>query len=268
MVLTIAGSDSIGGAGIQADLKTFAALGVYGASAITAVTSQNTTGVSDVFTLPADVVRSQIRQVTRDGTIWAVKTGMLATSGIVNAVVDGITELRLPNVVVDPVMAAGHGAESGNVRTLLEREAVSMMRDRLLRVATVVTPNAPEAAVLAGIRVDTAASAREAAKRILDFGPSAVVIKGGHLDGPEAIDVLYCAGTFTEFAAARAGHGFLHGTGCTFASAIAARLALGDDIHTAVGRAKTYITGAIARAMPVGHGALVLDHFWNRPSAV
>ena len=267
-VLTIAGSDSIGGAGVQADLKTFAAFRVYGTSVITAVTSQNTTGVSDVFSLPPHVVRSQFEHVAQDATISAVKTGMLATAAIVDAVVDVITERALPNVVVDPVMSAGQGAQSAKLRTLLGPDAVSIVRDRLLRVATVVTPNAPEAAILAGMTVDTLASAREAAKRILDFGPSAVVIKGGHLDGPDAIDLLYCGGTFTEFAVKRAARGPVHGTGCTFASAIAARLALGDDIPTAVDRAKVYITGAIAAALSVGHGALVLDHFWNRSSAV
>ena len=265
IALTIAGSDSIGGAGIQADLKTFAALGVYGASVITAVTSQNTTGVSDYVALSADAVRSQIEQVARDVTISAVKTGMLATVDIVEAVAETAGRLSLQNLVVDPVTAASPQSErTAGPRTLLAPKAVSVLRARLLPVASVVTPNAPEAAALAGITVETLSAAREAAKRILDFGPGAVVIKGGHLKGPEAIDLLLHAGRFTEFAAPRSERGEVHGTGCTFASAIAAYLALGDDIPTAVERAKAYVTGAIRHAFPIGHGALVLDHLWNR----
>ena len=267
IALTIAGSDSIGGAGIQADLKTFAALDVYGASVITAVTSQNTTGVSDSFALPAHVVRSQIEQIAQDATIGAVKTGMLATAGIVDVVADTLSRLRLQNLVVDPVMAAsGHSKGAAGPRTLLAPEAVITLKTRLLPHATVVTPNAPEAAALAGITVDTLASAREAAKRIRDLGPAAVVIKGGHLKGAQAIDLLFFAGTFTEYAAPRFERGAVRGTGCTFASAIAARLALGDDVPTAIERAKAYVTGAIEAAFTVGHGALVLDHFWDRLS--
>lgn len=267
IALTIAGSDSIGGAGIQSDLKTFAALDVYGASVITAVTSQNTTGVSDSFSLPAHVVRSQIEQVAQDTTIGAVKTGMLATSDIVEVVADTVNRLQLHNVVVDPVFAAsGYSKETTGRRTLLAPDAVSIMKDRLLPGATVVTPNVAEAGALAGMTVDTLSSAREAARRILDFGAAAVVIKGGHLKGPQAIDLLFYAGTFTEYAAPRSERGAVHGTGCTFASAIAARLALGDDIPTAVERAKEYVTGAIDGAFQIGHGALVLNHFWSRAS--
>ena len=266
IALTIAGSDSIGGAGVQADLKTFAALEVYGASVITAVTSQSTTGVSDSFALSANTVRSQIEQVSRDVTISAVKTGMLATAEIVEAVAETIERLQLPNVVVDPVLAASFGGEATTRRTLLAPEAVSILKARLLPVAAVVTPNVSEAAELAGIAVDSLGTAREAARRILDLGPAAVVIKGGHLNGPQAVDLLLHAGVFTEFAAPRSSIGAVHGTGCTFASAVAARLALGDDIPTAVQRAKAYVTGAIEHAFRIGHGALVLDHFWNHPS--
>lgn len=258
VALTIAGSDSIGGAGVQADLKTFAALGLYGASAITAVTSQNTTGVSDIFALSPDMVRSQVEAVVHDVEISAVKTGMLATFQIVEVVAEVLGRLRSTNLVVDPVMAAG---TSG--RILLALDAVSILTTRLLPLASVVTPNVAEAAALSGIAVDSLRSAREAAKRIGDQGPRSVVIKGGHLTGAQAVDVLFHAGTFTEFAAPRSALGTAHGTGCTFAAAIAARLALGDDIPSAVGRAKQYVTGAIERSFEIGHGARVLNHFWE-----
>lgn len=257
IALTIAGSDSIAGAGVQADLKTFAAMDVYGVSAITAVTSQNTTGVSDVVALSAEIVRSQIVHVAQDVEISAVKTGMLASAEIVHVVVEVISPLQPRNLVVDPVLAASDG------RTLLTPEAVSILKERLLPLAAVVTPNADEATALSGVRVDSLSSAREAAKRIFEFGPGAVVVKGGHLGGARAIDVFFSSGTFTEFAAPRSSFGPLHGTGCTFASAIAARLALGDDIPTAVDRAKQYVTGAIERSFEIGHGARILNHFWE-----
>jgi hydroxymethylpyrimidine/phosphomethylpyrimidine kinase len=270
--LTIAGSDSIAGAGIQADLKTFAALGVYGVSALTAVTAQNTEGVADILALPPQMVRAQIDQVASDVEIAAVKTGMLATADIATIVAESASRLALKNLVVDPVMSAsrlrqGFGEPgSGPGRTLLAPEAVSIMKMRLLPAATVVTPNVAEAAALSGIHVDSLATAREAAKRIAGLGPAAVVIKGGHLDGPESIDLLLHAGTFSELASPRADVDDIHGTGCTFASAIAAGLALGDDVPAAVGRAKRYITGAIEHSFAIGHGARILNHFWDPPS--
>jgi len=258
IALTIAGSDSIAGAGVQADLKTFAALGVYGVSAVTAVTSQSTTGVADVFALSADVVRLQIAVVAQDVEISAVKTGMLASAEIVQVAVETISRLQVRNVVVDPVMTA-----SANGRTLMTPEAVSLLKDRLLPLAAVVTPNADEATILSGIRVDSVGSAHEAAKRIFDCGPRAVVVKGGHLGGTQAIDVLFWSGGITELAAPRSSAGSVHGTGCTFASAIAARLALGDEIPTAVDRAKYYVSGAIERSIEIGHGGRILNHFWG-----
>ena len=257
-VLTIAGSDSIAGAGIQADLKTFAALGVYGTSAITAVTSQNTAGVADVFAVPAEVVGSQIARIAEDVTLAAIKTGMLATTDIVMTVVGSVSRLRRPNLVVDPVLAAS----AGNQRTLLVPEAVSIVTSRLLPLASVVTPNVAEASALSGIGVHSRETAREAAKRIFDYGPKAVIVKGGHLEGPHAVDLLFDGRAFTEFSAPRSLNGAVHGTGCTFASAIAAGLALGDDMHAAVDRAKRYVTGAIEHAIVVGRGARVLNHFW------
>jgi hydroxymethylpyrimidine kinase/phosphomethylpyrimidine kinase len=255
IVLTIAGSDPSGGAGIQADLKTFAALGVYGVSALTAITSQNTRGVLDVMALPADTVRAQIDAIATDLPIAAVKTGMLATSDTVAAVVNALQGRR--HIVVDPVMAASRGG------ILLTEEAVSIMTSALFPLATVVTPNVPEASRLSGTSVTSVAAARDAAKRIQDHGPEAVVIKGGHLGGAESIDLLFYRGDFIELAATRVNVGAVHGTGCTFASAIAARLALGDDIPAAVDRAKRYVTGAIARSFALGAGDRVLNHFWE-----
>jgi hydroxymethylpyrimidine/phosphomethylpyrimidine kinase len=257
--LTIAGSDSSAGAGIQGDLKTFAALGVYGTSVITAVTSQNTSGVDGVFLMPTETVRSQIVSVIQDIPLLAVKTGMLGTAEIVLVVAETIGRVQRPNLVVDPVITAG----SAGRRTLLAPEAVSMLKTRLLPVASVVTPNAAEAGTLSGIHVESLQTAREAAKRILDLGPGAVVVKGGHIAGNEAVDLLYDGRTFTEFSAPRSTTGLVHGTGCAFASALAAGLALGDDVPGAVQRAKTYVTGAIEHSLPLGHGARLLDHFWS-----
>ena len=258
-VLTIAGSDSIAGAGIQADLKTFAALGVYGVSAVTAVTAQNTSGVAGIFALPSQTVQAQIEEVARDVQISAVKTGMLASVEIVEAVSEALARLQPPYIVVDPVLASGGAVR----RTLLAPEAVSILKTRLLPLATVVTPNVAEAEALGDIRVDSIDSARKVATRIAELGAAAVVIKGGHLSGPHAVDVLFHAGTFTELEAPRVDLGPIHGTGCTFASAIAAGLALGDDIPSAVHRAKRYVTGAIQQSFVVGQGARILNHFWR-----
>ena len=257
--LTIAGSDSIAGAGIQADLKTFAALGVYGVSAVTAITAQNTAGVTDVFALSPQLVREQIDAVVHDANIAAVKTGMLATSDIVRVVAETLGRFRPPHLVVDPVMAA----TTSRGRTLLEPDAVSLLMTHLLPKATIVTPNIAEAEVLSGVQIDSLPAARDAARRIFELGPTAVLIKGGHLGGATSTDLLLHAGTFTEFPAPRAAFADLHGTGCTFASAIAARLALGDDIPAAVDRAKRYVTGAIERSFVIGKGARILDHFWE-----
>jgi hydroxymethylpyrimidine/phosphomethylpyrimidine kinase len=260
--LTIAGSDSMGGAGIQADLKTFAALGIYGASAITAVTAQSTGEVAEVVALSPHMVRAQIDAVLHDADVAAVKTGMLASREIVEVVADALgceKEEHALFLVVDPVMSATHSAK----RTLLPDDGVSTMASRLLPMATVVTPNVAEAEALSGTSIRSLAAAREAAKCILGMGPAAVVLNGGHRAGPEAIDLLLHDGVFTELAAPRSGFADVHGTGCTFASAIAARLALGDDIPAAVHRAKQYVTGAIAHSVQVGRGARILNHFWE-----
>ena len=208
-VMTIAGSDSGGGAGIQADLKTFAAHGVWGTCAIAAITAQNTTGVTAALPLPVDIIVAQIEAVASDFGVDAVKTGMLATSEVVIAVAGAITRLGLPNVVVDPVMVAKSGAR------LLADEAVTAVKLNLLPCATVVTPNAEEAGVLSGLPVRTLDDAREAARRIHGMGPRAVVVKGGHVEGPEVVDILYDGRAFAEFRGARIESRNTHGTGCT-----------------------------------------------------
>jgi len=237
IALTIAGSDSGGGAGIQADLKTFAAHGVFGTSAITAITAQNTVGVTAVFPLPADLVTAQIEAVATDIGLHAVKTGMLATAAIVEAVAAAIASLDLPNVVVDPVMIAKSGDR------LLEPEAVSAMTTELLPRAFVVTPNIPEAEVLASMSIPTVKEARRAARRIREMGPQAVVIKGGHLEGADVIDLLWDGHELIELRAPRIESGNTHGTGCTFASAIAASLALGRPLREAVDRTFRALSG-------------------------
>jgi hydroxymethylpyrimidine/phosphomethylpyrimidine kinase len=259
--LTIAGSDSGGGAGIQADLKTFAALGVYGTSAITALTAQNTTGVTAVHTVPSEFVTAQIEAVAADIELHATKLGMLATAAIVEAVAAAIEDLELPLVVVDPVMVAKSGDR------LLDEDAVAAMRVELLPKALVVTPNIPEAEALAGMTIATRRDAEAAARAIHALGPRAVVIKGGHADtGPDVIDLLFDGHLFSEFRTPRIASRNTHGTGCTFASAIAAGLALGDTLAVATGRAQAYVAGAIRHGLTIGRGHGPLDHFWNLTS--
>lgn len=255
--LTIAGSDSGAGAGIQADLKTFAAHGVYGTSAITALTAQNTVGVSAIHVVPDDIVAAQIEAVVSDLGCDAVKTGMLANSRIVEAVAAAIESMELPNLVVDPVMVAKSGDH------LLDDEAVHALRWTLLRLARVVTPNIPEAEVLAKMTVRTRDDMREAARRIAMLKPGAVVIKGGHLPGSEIVDVLLEHGEFTEFTGPRIETRNTHGTGCTFAAAIAAQLAKGVTLKEAVRLAKEYVAGAMRPGIPLGKGHRPLDHFWK-----
>jgi hydroxymethylpyrimidine/phosphomethylpyrimidine kinase len=257
IAMTIAGSDSGGGAGIQADLKTFAAHGVYGTSAITAITAQNTVGVTAVQSLPADIVLAQIEAIAGDMAVSAVKIGMLASAAIVEAVAAAIESLQLPRVVVDPVMVAKSGDR------LLEGEAVAALKSELLRRALVVTPNRGEAEVLAGIPIRSVEEARQAARRIHDLGPAAVIVKGGHLEGPEVIDVLFDGHEMVEFAGPRVESRNTHGTGCTFSSAVAANLALDKTLFEATRLAKDYVTGGIRHALGIGHGHGPLNHFWR-----
>jgi hydroxymethylpyrimidine/phosphomethylpyrimidine kinase len=260
--LTIAGSDSSGGAGIQADLKTFAAFGVYGLSAITAVTAQNTLGVTASMALPADLVTAQMEAVAADvdtvPAIRATKTGMLATAAIVEAVAAAIRELELPSVVVDPVMVATSGER------LLDEDGVRTLCAELVPLAMVVTPNIPEAEILSGRAIRSIEDARAAAVRIHEMGASAVVITGGHAQGNEIVDLLFDGTVFTELQIARIPSANTHGTGCTFASAIAAGLARGDSIVDATARAQAYVGGAIAHGFAGGKGRGPLNHFWQQ----
>ena len=253
--MTIAGSDSGGGAGIQADLKTFAALGVYGTSVLTAVTSQNTLRVTDVLELPASLIGSQIDAVISDIGTDAVKTGMLSSSAVVNIVAEKLREHGLTRLVVDPVMVAKGGDR------LLQEEAVETLRCELIPLAQVVTPNAPEAEVLTGRAIETLDDARNAAREIVAMGAGAAVVKGGHLEGP-ATDILYDGTEFRAFTAQRIETTSTHGTGCTFASAIAAGLAKGLTVRDAVSRAKRYVTATIRHAFPMGQGHGPLNHLY------
>jgi hydroxymethylpyrimidine/phosphomethylpyrimidine kinase len=253
--LTIAGSDSGGGAGIQADLKTFAALGVYGMSALTAITAQNTLGVQGVYELPADFVGLQIDSVVTDIGVDAVKTGMLANAEIIAVVAAKVREHALPNLVVDPVMVAKSGDP------LLRPDAREALIRLLLPLAVIVTPNLHEARVLTGMDIRTVADMERAAVAIHQMGARYVVVKGGHLAVGDSVDVLYDGEKFTHFPSPRVETKNTHGTGCTFASAIAAGLAKGLDVMEAVRQAKEYITLALRHALDLGQGHGPTHHF-------
>lgn len=265
IALTIAGSDSSGGAGIQADLKTFAAHQVYGASVIVALTAQNTMGVTAIHAVPADFVTQQIDAVFSDLDVAAVKIGMLATAGLIETVAEGLVRHKARNIVLDPVMVAASGAR------LLEDKAVDAIRRLLFPLATLVTPNLPEAAALLGSAMATSdAAIDEQAERLIGFGAENVLLKGGHGSGETSTDLLLLAGGQRQrFSAPRHDTRNTHGTGCTLSSAIASGLAKGLALPEAVGQAKTYISAAIAAAdqVPVGHGHGPVHHFhhwWDR----
>ena len=255
--LTIAGSDSGAGAGIQADLKTFAAHGVYGTCAITAVTAQNTLGVVCWQALEADLVTAQIEAVVADIGADAVKIGMLANAAIAEAVAAAIRSLDLPQVVVDPVLIAKGGDR------LLEEDAVGTIRSELLPLAHVVTPNIPEAEALTDASIHSLDDMREAAMRILRLGPRVVLVKGGHAGGAESIDVCVTAAGSFEIRGPRIDTPHTHGTGCTLSSAIAANLALGLPEREAIELAREYLDGAIRHAPGLGGGHGPLNHFWR-----
>ena len=254
--LTIAGSDSSGGAGIQADLKTFAALAVYGMSAITALTSQDSMGVNGIIEVDPNFVSSQIRSVVLDIGVDAVKTGMLANASIISRVASDLKELRIKNLVVDPVMVAKGGSR------LLKGDAVDALISRLFPVALAITPNLDEAEAITGIRIEGMDDMKRAAVKLSEFGPKYVIVKGGHLDG-EPMDLLYDGRNFREYAGIRHETPHTHGTGCTFASAMAALIAKGSSVEDAVRGAKDFINGAIARGLPLGHGHGPLHHFYR-----
>jgi hydroxymethylpyrimidine/phosphomethylpyrimidine kinase len=255
--LTIAGSDSGGGAGIQADLKTFAALGVYGSSAITAITAQNTLGVFGVQEIDPALVAAQIDAAISDIGANATKTGMLASAPIIAAVADRIRHHHLTNLVVDPVMVA----KSGD--SLLRADAVAALKDLLVPLALLVTPNVPEAETLVGRRLESEEDLRDAARAIVDLGARAVIVKGGHRAAGDANDLLFDGRTFQTFHAERIDTPHTHGTGCTFSAAIAAYLARGIGLAEAVEAAKQYLTGAIAAAYPIGSGHSPVHHFYR-----
>ena len=256
VAMTIAGSDSGGGAGIQADLKTFQALGVYGASTLTAITAQNTVGVFAVHEIPTEVIGAQIDAVIEDIGVDAAKTGMLSSAAIISTVADRIRRWQVPNLVVDPVMVAKSGDR------LLREDAVQALIQQLLPLATVLTPNLPEAEVLIGRAIETDEDVRQAARDIVDLGPRTVVMKGGHRQTLDAVDVLFDGQTFHEFASERVHTRSTHGTGCTLSAAIAAQLARGKSVAEAVGLAKAYLSEAIKRSTPLGAGHGPVAHDW------
>jgi hydroxymethylpyrimidine/phosphomethylpyrimidine kinase len=253
VALTIAGSDPSGGAGIQADLKTFHRFGVYGEAVITLITVQNTVRVSRVEVLPVDLVTGQIEAVLEDIPPGAAKTGALGSAAMVRAVAGMAAAFRFP-LVVDPVMVSKHGSP------LLPEDAVLALREELLPHATLVTPNVPEAETLTGIRIRDAEDVRRAAERILAMGPRAVLIKGGHLEG-EAVDTLWDGSTWSEFPGVRIVTVHTHGTGCTYSAAIAAELSRGTALVTAVAAAKRYVQDAIATNPGLGRGSGPVNHW-------
>ena len=259
-VLSIAGSDPSGGAGIQADVKTFSALGCYGMAVVTALTAQNTERVGGIHAAPADFVAQQIDMIFADINVAAVKIGMLATGEIAKAVADRLAAHRPPFVVLDPVLAATSGDSLGT------SDLVAAIRSDLMPRVTLVTPNLNEAATLTSAPLPhNRADMFDLAKRLHQLGPSAVLVKGGHLDGDEAVDVLFDGTSEHVFAAPRIATENTHGTGCTLSAAIAAFLAKGLSLPDAVRAAKDYLTGALhaSTALDVGHGHGPVHHFWR-----
>jgi hydroxymethylpyrimidine/phosphomethylpyrimidine kinase len=259
--MTIAGSDSGGGAGIQADLKTFAALGVYGTSVVTAVTAQNTIEVAAIAEVPEEVVIAQIDTVLEDIGADAIKTGMLSSAPIIQNTADRLEAWGIPHLVVDPVMVSKSGAP------LLQPDAIDSLKKDLLPFATVITPNIPEAEVLSNRRIAAPAHAQEAAKAIAALGPATVIIKGGHLEGPP-VDLVFHDGHFTPLEAERIQTKNTHGTGCTFSAAITAFLARGIETMEAIRLAKLYVSNAMRQGQEIGEGHGPLHHFAPLPDEI
>ncbi len=259
LALTIAGSDSGGGAGIQADLKTFSALGIFGMSVITALTAQNTLGVQGIYNIPEEFISLQIDSIFLDMGADAVKTGMLSNSSIILLVAKKMREYKVSKLVIDPVMVAKGGDR------LLEEEAESTLMEVLLPLSLVVTPNIPEAEVISGICICSLGDMKEAARIIYQKGAKNVVIKGGHLEGDQSIDLLYDGQSFRELSALRINTANTHGTGCTFASAITAYLAKGSGLVEAVEKAKQYLTSILELSsnIQIGKGVGPLNHMAN-----
>jgi len=255
-VLTVAGSDSGGGAGIQADLKTFAVLGVWGMSAVTSVTVQNTQGVEGMCDVPPEIVAAQIRSVAEDIGVDAAKTGMLSSRGIVEAVAEAVADAGIERLVVDPVFVSKHG------HPLLHRDAVDALRTRIVPRAALVTPNLPEAAGLAGFEVASRDDMRRAADAILSLGAGAVLVKGGHLDDDTADDLFVDGADAEWIGGSRIDTPNTHGTGCVLSAAIAAHLARGAPLIDAVRKGKAFVTEAIRHAAAVGHGIGPVSPGW------
>jgi hydroxymethylpyrimidine/phosphomethylpyrimidine kinase len=255
--LTIAGSDSGGGAGIQADLKVFFALGCHGMSALTALTAQNTVGVTGIHPVPPDFVVAQIDAVSTDIGVDAAKIGMLANAGIVEAVADAIRAHRIEHLVVDPVFI------SKSRDHLLEEDAITALRERVLPLAEVITPNLYEAGGLLGTEIETIDDMKDAANAIGRLGPRTVLVKGGHLSGDRAVDVFFDGTSATELDGVRYDTDDTHGTGCALSAAIAARLAHGDDVSAAVKYGKDFIAGAIRRGLRIGKGYGPVNPGWR-----
>jgi hydroxymethylpyrimidine/phosphomethylpyrimidine kinase len=255
VALTIAGSDSGGGAGVQADLKTFHHFGVYGTSAITLVTAQNTTGVARLEPLAPDLVAAQIDAVATDFRIAAAKTGALGTAAVVSAVADAVARHRIAPLVVDPVMISKHGSP------LLDDDAVGALARELVPRATLLAPNRPETERLAGGAIASERDVLEAARALVARGAGAVLVKGGHAEGGQVADLLYANGTATWLRAPRIATPHTHGTGCSYAAAITARLAHGDALPAAVATAHAWLARAIASAPGLGHGQGPIDHW-------
>ncbi len=256
LILTVAGSDSGGGAGIQGDLKAIHANGGFGLSVLTSITAQNTQTLMASFELPVRIIEEQIAAVFGDFEIAAVKTGMLASAAIVEAVAGRLEDLAVERLVVDPVMVSKSGYP------LLQEDAVSILRDKLLPLALLATPNRHEAEILSGVDVRNETDAREAGLRILETGCRAVLVKGGHIDAQQSIDYLVTADGIRAYPADRIGTKTTHGTGCTYSAALATWLGHGLPLEEAVQRAKTYTTEAIRHGLAIGHGHGPTDHFW------
>ena len=254
-VLTIAGSDCSGGAGIQADMKTMAAHKVYGMSVITSLTAQNTTGVYGVLDIDPEFVAKQIDCVFQDIVPEAVKIGMVSNSKIIEVIVDKLNEYKAKNIVVDPVMISTSGSK------LLSDEAIDVLKNKLIKIATIITPNIPEAEVLSGMTIKTQEDMLDSAKKISKMLDGAVLIKGGHLVN-DAIDLLYRDGEYRWFTSERINNNNTHGTGCTLSSAIASNLSKGYSLEDSIEKAKEYLTGALRDGLDLGKGSGPLNHMY------
>ena len=255
--LTIAGSDSGGGAGIQADLKTFTALKTYGLSVITSLTAQNTLGVASIYNLPLDFIEAQFDKVMEDIGCDACKIGMLSNSETILLIAKKIKQYGLNNLILDPVMIAKGGAK------LLEDDAVDTLKSELLPLSLLVTPNIPEAEALSGLEIRKINDMKEASKEIIKMGCKNVLIKGGHMESTESIDIFYNGEEFTEFSAERINTKNTHGTGCTYSAAICANIANGLQIIKSIEKAKNFITNSIKQSLNIGTGHGPLNHFWD-----